>query len=57
MLTQRMVNIVVPANDTTVVALQTGIGVPAGHAVCFVVTSAPLEVNGRGFLFTPAPAS
>lgn len=54
--TMRMNTIVVPAGETTSVSLQTGIGFTAGSAVCIQVFTSELAVNGRGFLFTPAPA-
>lgn len=54
--TLRLAEIVVPPGDTAYVSLQTGVGFASGQAVC-IFTTAAMSVSGRGFLFTPAPAS
>lgn len=55
-LTTRVQSLLVPPETNTVLAFQTGIGFGAGQAVC-ILPSAPMTFNGRGFLFTPAPAT
>lgn len=49
----RVESLLVPAEDTTVLAFQTGIGFAGGTAVC-ILSSQSLQFNGRGFLFTPS---
>lgn len=54
--TLRVTNIFVPTGQTTAINLQTGIGFGAERVVC-ISSNASVSMNGRGFLFTPGPAS
>lgn len=53
----RLEGVIVRGDDNTVLAFQTGIGFAAGQAVCIQRSVSNMNFNGRGFLFTPAPAS
>lgn len=52
----RLRTVAVPAFDSKVISLTTGIGFTAGQHVC-ITAYAPLQVNMRGYLFTPAAAN